>query len=95
MSVDKIEKLLKFLPPEDYVLDSLKDEKVWFSYLKNLNDPFEGNVRFSKLEREEVINVFLEVVTSKGAIARRSFRNTEKLWRLMVTMMGLWKPLAR
>ncbi|NNB45359.1 DUF2971 domain-containing protein [Pseudomonas chlororaphis] len=69
MSVDKVEKLLKFLPPEDYVLDSLKDEKVWFSYLKNLNDPFEGNVRFSKLEREEVINVFLEVVTSKGAIA--------------------------
>ncbi|AZC35837.1 DUF2971 domain-containing protein [Pseudomonas chlororaphis] len=69
MSVDKIEKLLKFLPAEDYVLDSLKGETVWFSYLKNLNDPFEGNVRFSKLEREDVINVYLEVVVSKGGIA--------------------------
>ena len=38
------EKLYKYCGTDDYVLESLRNDTIWFSQITNLNDPFEFDV---------------------------------------------------
>ena len=60
------QRIFKFRAGNEYDLDALENDYLWFSKLSELNDPYEGYVRFSHDDVDDHLRIkFLKSVFSK------------------------------
>lgn len=70
--------LYKFRSDNDKSLQILVDQRIWFSYLKNLNDPFEGHISFGDFDRQQLCGRYVDFLVYKGKISPKERMNVYK-----------------
>lgn len=62
--------IYKFLPNTAYSLKSLSKNEVWFSYIENLNDPFEGSIKFESIEKANLAEWYVSFLIRMKKISK-------------------------